>query len=109
MAERKAVTKQLTRRYQRASKKEKTRMLDELCELTDWTRRHARRALVQAASDTPARPRVPRERTYGEDVVEPLRIIWATLNGPAGKRRLRSWPRSSQRSSDAGSWRSARR
>ena len=47
MAERKAVTKQMARRYQKAPKKEKTRTLDELCELTGWTRRHARRALTQ--------------------------------------------------------------
>jgi hypothetical protein len=31
MAERKAVTKQMARRYARAAKKEKGRMLDELC------------------------------------------------------------------------------
>lgn len=86
MAERKAVTRQMARRYQRASKKEKGRMLDELCELTGWTRRHARRALAEAASGTLKCPRAPRERTYGPEVLEPLRLIWATLNGPAGKR-----------------------
>ena len=31
MAERKAVTKQMARRYARAAKKDKGRMLDELC------------------------------------------------------------------------------
>jgi hypothetical protein len=34
MAERKAVTKQMARRYQGASKAEKGKMLDELCALT---------------------------------------------------------------------------
>jgi hypothetical protein len=38
MAERKAVTKQMARRYQGASKAEKGKMLDELCALTGWTR-----------------------------------------------------------------------
>src|SRR6266498_3121932 len=28
----------------------------------------------------------PRARTYGPEVVEPLKLVWATLNGPAGKR-----------------------
>jgi hypothetical protein len=35
MAERKAVTKQMAKRYMRASKLEKGQMLDELCALTD--------------------------------------------------------------------------
>lgn len=85
MAERKAVTKQMAGRYAKASKKDKGKMLDELCALTGWTRRHARRALAQAiASQRPPRP--PRPRIYGPEVLEPLRVIWATLNGPAGKR-----------------------
>jgi len=86
MVERKAVTRQMARRYAKASKKEKGRMLDELCELTGWTRRHARRSLAKVASGTLERPRTPRERTYGPEVLEPLTMIWATLNGPAGKR-----------------------
>jgi hypothetical protein len=85
MAERKAVTRQMAKRYARATKKGKSRMLDELCELTGWTRRHARRALREAASATPKPPRPARQRTYGPDVIEPLQI-WATPNGPAGKR-----------------------
>ena len=87
MAERKAVTKTMAKRYRRASRTEKTTMLDELCALTGWTRDHARRALRVAAATggTPA-ARAPRPRIYGEDVAEPLRMIWATLNGPSGKR-----------------------
>lgn len=88
MAERKAVTKEMARRYARAAKAEKARMLDELCALTGWTRRHARRALQQVGSGAPERPRRPRgrPRAYGENILEPLTKIWATLNGPCGKR-----------------------
>ncbi len=86
MTERKAVTKQMAKRYARASKGEKSRMLDELCELTGWTRRHARRALGRAIEQTPFSPRPPRPRTYGPEVLEALRMVWATLNGPTGKR-----------------------
>lgn len=86
MAERRAVTKQMARRYRRASKSEKGTMLDELCALTGWTRRHARRALAQAASAQATATRRPRPRTYGPEVLEPLRFVWATLGGPAGKR-----------------------
>jgi hypothetical protein len=86
MAERRAVTKQMAVRYHRAPKGEKGTMLDELCQLTGWTRRHARRALAQAILGKPTAARRPRPRTYGPEVFEPLRFVWATLGGPAGKR-----------------------
>jgi len=86
MGERKAVTRQMAGRYVRASRTEKGQMLDELCALTGWTRRHARRAIARTAGGHAAPARRPRERTYGEEVAEPLRMIWATLNGPTGKR-----------------------
>jgi hypothetical protein len=86
MAERNAVTKQMLKRYVKGSKAEKGRMLDELCALTGWTRRHARRALTMAAQGSSDRPRRPRERVYGPEVFAPLRRIWAVLDGPAGKR-----------------------
>jgi hypothetical protein len=86
MAERKAVTKQMAKRYEKAGKAQKGKMLDELCALTGWTRRHARRALREALR-TPIPPaRRPRPRTYGPDVLAPLKVVWATLNGPSGKR-----------------------
>jgi hypothetical protein len=89
MAERQAVTRQMAKRYKRSPKKEKGRMLDELCALTGWTRRHARRALDQAAlPKTPASPSRGRGRpkVYGQDVLVALRQVWAVLNGPTGKR-----------------------
>jgi hypothetical protein len=55
MAERKAVTKQVARRYEKATKKERGRMLDELCALNGWTRRHAIRALGEAIHPTTRR------------------------------------------------------
>ena len=87
MAERKAVTKEMLKRYAAAPKAEKGLMLDELCALTGWTRRHARRALTAAARGTIDRARRPKERIYGRDVLIPLRRIWAVLDGPSGKRR----------------------
>jgi hypothetical protein len=86
MPERRAVTKQMARRYAKASKTEKGLMLDELCALTGWTRRHARRCLVGVLTAASDRPRRPRPKVYGQEVLEPLKIVWASLNGPAGKR-----------------------
>lgn len=79
MKERRAVTKQMARRYEKAPKAEKAEkgsMLDELCALTGWTRRHARRALTAALQQPVAAPRRPRARSYGSDVAEPLRFVW---------------------------------
>ena len=72
-------------------------MRDELCALTGWTRRHARRAWRRPSlrrSCTQAAP--AQDRSIGPEVLEPLRVTWATLNGPAGKRRPRTCPRSSR-------------
>lgn len=86
MAERKAVTKEMARRYEKASKTEKGRILSELCALTGWTRRHARRAIVRAGSITPRRSRSPASRVYDDPVLAALRKLWALAGGPCGKR-----------------------
>ena len=86
MAQRKAVTKEMLKRYAKGSKAEKGRLLDELCTLTGWSRRHARRSLTAAALGTMERPRRPRQRVYGPEVLPALRLVWAVLDGPSGKR-----------------------
>jgi hypothetical protein len=57
MGQRKAVTKAIARRYARASKADKGKILDELCATTGWHRNHARKALGAAL-----RPRVVKPR-----------------------------------------------
>lgn len=54
------MTKQIAKRYRRATKAEKGSMLDELC--------------------------ASQPQDLGDEVLEPLRFIWATLNAPAGKK-----------------------
>jgi transposase InsO family protein len=86
MSQRRAVTKAIATRYQRASKGEKGAILDELCATTLWHRTHARKALGQALRPTVVRPRRPRRLTYGPEVVAGLRLCWAVLGAPTGKR-----------------------
>lgn len=88
MAERLAVSKEVAKRYSKASKKEKGRLLGELCILTGWSRRQARRSLHHAVHGVaPPAGRPPRRPAiYGADLQDALVKVWATLGGICGKR-----------------------
>ena len=86
LAERKAVTETVAVRYVLAGKREKSRILDELCAMTGWHRNHARKALKLALQPKIVTPRSPRPVTYGDDVIAALVLCWAVLGMPAGKR-----------------------
>ena len=86
MSQRQAVTKTIAARYRRAGKAGKGRILDELCATTGWHRSHARKALAQAGRPRLVRERAPRTPKYGDDVVASLRLCWAVLGAPTGKR-----------------------
>jgi hypothetical protein len=86
LAERTAVTETIAVRYILASKREKSRILDELCAMTGWHRNHARKALKSALQPKVVTPRSPRPVTYGDDVIAALVVCWTVLGMPAGKR-----------------------
>jgi hypothetical protein len=86
LTERRAITEAAATRYQLARKREKSRILDELCANTGWHRNHARKALTVALQPKVVVARSPRPVKYGPDVIEALTVCWTVLGMPAGKR-----------------------
>ena len=86
MGERKAVTKKLAVRYKRATRADKSVVLDELVGLTGWHRDYARAALREAATLRPVVSRTPRAAKFSPEVIEALALTWGILRCPAGKR-----------------------
>ena len=87
MAEKRSITREMAKRYGRASKSERGRMLDELCALAGYNRSYAAR-LLRARARGPAPPKRQRQRPriYTPELMAPLRKVWAVLDRPCGKR-----------------------
>lgn len=88
MTQRRAVLQSQVKAWPKATKKEKSAILDHLCAVNGWHRDHARKMMRRAvAGDLPTKPRPAREPvyTYGPEVIEALVVCWAVLDGPAGK------------------------
>src|SRR5260370_23053148 len=86
LTERRAITETAATRYQLASKRGKSRILDELCANTGWHRNHARKALRSALQPKIVTVRSVRPLKYGPDVIAALTVCWTVLGMPAGKR-----------------------
>ncbi|MCU0279557.1 MAG: transposase family protein [Candidatus Nanopelagicales bacterium] len=88
---RRQITQAQLAKWPKASKAEKSAILDAVCEVTGWHRDHARKAIRLALAERAAGGRQPRQQrdpvhTYGPAVVELLTRCWAVLDGPTGKR-----------------------
>lgn len=86
MAERDAITREMRRRYRKSRKTARGRMLDELTELTGWTRSYASRRLRAEPRKRTGPETRGRKKTYTRALLTPLRKVWASLDFACGKR-----------------------
>jgi hypothetical protein len=74
-------------RYKKASRKEKKKILDELCATCGYHRKHAIRVLRKFKRFTkPKEKKRGRHPVYQEDITLPLKRIWLAANLPCSKR-----------------------
>lgn len=83
---RKEVLQALHGRYWNASKKEKTRILDEFVAVASCHRKHAVRLLADANTVLEVSARPTRRRIYDEAVREALIVAWEASDRACGKR-----------------------
>ncbi|MEA3311598.1 MAG: transposase family protein [candidate division WOR-3 bacterium] len=80
------MTKGTFKRYQKAPKKEKTKMLNEYVALTGYTRHHASWVLRTWSNRKPPKRTRLRPRIYDRKVFEALRKVWIVCDCICGKR-----------------------
>ena len=69
-------------RYRAATRREKSQILDEFCQVTGYHRKYALRRLNGPPPGTTPPRRRPRAVTYGPEVIQALRVIWEAAGYP---------------------------
>jgi hypothetical protein len=85
MGARREIKSAVTERYRVAGRAEKGRILDELCKVTGWHRKHAVRALANRPAAPPG-ARQQRTSTYDVVVKDALTALWEASDRICGKR-----------------------
>jgi hypothetical protein len=92
MTSRAEITTKYAKAYVKTSKKDRGQILDQVVEVTGWSRDNARRRLTAAAKRPPGsgrsvakRARKPRTPKYSYDTLKVLQKVWAASGGPCGK------------------------
>ncbi|WP_271591204.1 integrase catalytic domain-containing protein [Bradyrhizobium sp. CCBAU 65884] len=85
MRAKREITSALAERYRASGRLEKGRILDELCAVAGWHRKHAIRAPSVDGASGSAVPR-PRGRTYGASVRMALIVLWDASDRLCSKR-----------------------
>lgn len=88
MGARREITAAVAERYRSADRAGKGRILDELCKMTGWHRKHSIRKLGEreapsSCGDLPPRRRRP---TYGATIKDAIVALWAASDRICGKR-----------------------
>jgi hypothetical protein len=85
---RQEVLEQARQRYQRRGREGRSRLLDEVCALCGYERKHAIKVLSgkRRIAGTGVRPRGGSEPRYGDAERVVLKEIWQAAEQPCGKR-----------------------
>jgi hypothetical protein len=86
-ASRHDLVRALAPRYGHVSKTEKGHILDQVCEMTGYTRKYALTLLTDPPADEPRVKRTrQRSASYGPEEIELLRLCWLVTDGICSKR-----------------------
>jgi len=88
MRAKREIASALAERYRSSGRLEKGRILDELCAVTGWHRKHAVRALRPRETVGPGKveARQERKRRYGATVKDAMTALWEASDRVCGKR-----------------------
>jgi hypothetical protein len=76
---RRAYLNAVKERYKKSSKKQKTQILNELCQVCNYNRKHAIKLLTKMAQPRPYTKRVGAPRKYSEAVSIKLAELWMIM------------------------------
>ncbi|HQF21534.1 MAG TPA: hypothetical protein PLT37_09865 [Kiritimatiellia bacterium] len=71
-------------RYAQAGRGWKTRLLDEVCTMEGWSRKHAIKVMRRKVRGQ-VKPLRGRKKTYGPEVARMLEKLWLLMDQPCGK------------------------